>query len=252
MGMNLMESGFKPIAQIPSFSRLIVMFSDYPLLGVLIGFLLTAIVQSSSATIGILQALALSGQIDITFALPILFGDNIGTCVTALISSIGANITAKRAALLHLIFNIVGTFIFLFLLPVFTPIILKTSSNPVRQIANAHTMFNIANTIIQLPFANLLVGLVTRLIPGEDPIIERGFKYIDTRFLNTPVIAFNQVTKEIVRMAKLAEENLNDSIEVFLHNNEHTVKTIYEKEEIINELEKTYRNLFQNSLEAVP
>ena len=106
MGMNLMESGFKPIAQIPSFSRLIVMFSDYPLLGVLIGFLLTAIVQSSSATIGILQALALSGQIDITFALPILFGDNIGTCVTALISSIGANITAKRAALLHLIFNI--------------------------------------------------------------------------------------------------------------------------------------------------
>lgn len=238
MGMKMMESGLKPVAQMPGFSKLMVTFSNYPLLGVLIGFLLTAIVQSSSATIGILQALALSGQIDIAFALPILFGDNIGTCVTALISSIGANNTAKRAALLHLIFNIVGTFIFLFLLPVFTPIILKTASDPVRQIANAHTLFNIANTTIQLPFASLLVGLVTKLIPGEDEIIERGFKYIDTRFLNTPAIAFNQVTKEIIRMAKLAEENLNDSIEVFLNYNEHTIKTIYEREEIINELER--------------
>ena len=238
MGMQIMEGGLLPIAQTPEFNQIILTFSKYPILGVLVGFLTTAIVQSSSATIGLLQALALSGQIDIGFALPILFGVNIGTCITALISSIGANITAKKAAVLHLVFNIIGAFIFFFLYPIFTPIIIKTTADPVRQIANAHTLFNVANTAIQLPFANLLVGFVENIVPGEDVVIERGFKYIDRRFLNTPTIAFNQVTKEIIRMSKLAEENINDSIEVFLNYNERTIKTIYEKEEIINELER--------------
>ncbi|NPV43250.1 MAG: Na/Pi cotransporter family protein [Firmicutes bacterium] len=237
-GMKIMEGSLKPIAKLPEFSNIMTAFSAHPILGVITGFLLTAVVQSSSATIGILQALAFSGNINLNIALPILFGDNIGTCVTALLSSMGANITAKRAALIHLFFNLIGTIIFLILLPAVIPIVMKTSLDPVRQIANAHTMFNIANTVIQLPFAGLLVALVTKLIPGQEPLIERGLKFLDKRLLNTPAVAFGQVTKEIVRMAKLAEENLKDSIEVFLNFNHHTVHNIYKKEEVINELER--------------
>lgn len=235
-GMQTMETALKPLAKLPEFVNFVANFSKTPLLGVLAGFLTTGLVQSSSATIGILQALASQGIVNISIALPILFGDNIGTCVTALLSSIGTNITARRAAVFHLTFNVIGTIIFLFILPWVQIIVTLASSDPVRQIANAHTFFNITNTIIQLPFAFLLAKLVTTLIPGQPDIIERGLKYIDDRLLETPSIAFTQVKKEIARMGNLSLETLRDSINTFLDYSEQTGKIAKEKETVINEL----------------
>ena len=235
-GMQTMEGALKPLAKMPEFVNFMASFSKTPILGVIAGFLTTGLVQSSSATIGILQALASQGIVNLSIALPILFGDNIGTCVTALLSSIGTNITARRTAVFHLTFNVIGTIIFLIILPLVESVVALTSSDPVRQIANAHTFFNVTNTFIQLPFSFLLVKLVTALVPGEPKIIERGLKYIDDRLLETPSISFTQVKKEIARMGNLALEVLQDSIDTFLNFSEEKNKMAREKETVINEL----------------
>lgn len=235
-GMQTMEGALKPLAKMPEFVNFMTSFSKTPILGVIAGFLTTGLVQSSSATIGILQALASQGIVNLSIALPILFGDNIGTCVTTLLSSIGTNITARRTAVFHLTFNVIGTIIFLIILPLVESVVALTSSDPVRQIANAHTFFNVTNTFIQLPFSFLLVKLVTALVPGEPKIIERGLKYIDDRLLETPSIAFTQVKKEIARMGNLALEVLQDSIDTFLNFSEEKNKMAREKETVINEL----------------
>lgn len=158
IGMDMMGNGLKPLAGNPIFSNIMVSLED-PFLGILVGLGLTTIVQSSSASIGLLQALASQGLIGLDIAFPILFGDNIGTTTTALISSVGTNKTAKRAAVIHFLFNLMGTIIFMTLLrrPI-ENIVLKISPNDIqRQIANAHTLFNLINVAIQLPFARLLV-----------------------------------------------------------------------------------------------
>lgn len=235
-GMQTMETALKPLAKMPEFVNFMTSFSKTPILGVIAGFLTTGLVQSSSATIGILQALASQGIVNISIALPILFGDNIGTCVTALLSSIGTNITARRAAVFHLTFNVVGTIIFLIILPLVETVVTLTSVDPVRQIANAHTFFNVTNTIIQLPFTFLLVKLITTLVPGKPVVIERGLKYIDDRLLETPSIAFTQVKKEIARMGNLALETVKDSIDIFVDYSEQKDKMAKEKETVINEL----------------
>ncbi|RKL63430.1 Na/Pi cotransporter family protein [Thermoanaerobacteraceae bacterium SP2] len=238
-GMQTMEVALKPLAKLPEFISFMASFGKTPLLGVLAGFLTTGIVQSSSATIGILQALADQGVVNISIALPILFGDNIGTCVTALLSSIGTNVTARRAALIHLTFNVIGTIIFLFILPLVQILVSYTSTDPVRQIANAHTFFNVTNTVIQLPFSFLLVKLVTHIIPGSPEVVERGVKYIDDRLLETPSIALVQVKREIGRMGYLALETLRDTINIFLYYNEQKGKLAREKESVINDLART-------------
>lgn len=235
-GMQTMEVALKPLAKSQAFVDFMAQFGKTPILGVLAGALTTGIIQSSSATIGILQALAGQGIVNISIALPILFGDNIGTCVTALLASIGTNITAKRAALIHLSFNIIGTIIFMTILPLYKSIVVMTSSDPVRQIANAHTLFNTINTILQLPFSAYLVRLVTLALPGKPDIVEHGVKYIDDRLLETPSIAFAQVRKEIARMGTLALENVIDTMNLFINYNEKDVRKVFEKEAVINEL----------------
>ncbi len=160
IGMDMMGSGLKPLGDMPVFTNIIVSLRN-PALGMLVGLVLTTIVQSSSASIGLLQALAGQGLLDMGIAFPILFGENIGTTTTALISSIGANKTAKRAAIIHFLFNLIGTILFMTLLKsAIETLVIRISPNDVqRQIANAHSFFNIINVIIQLPFANLLVKI---------------------------------------------------------------------------------------------
>lgn len=239
MGMGIMSSSLKPLASSPMFSELIVAIGDNWLLGIFTGLALTAILQSSSATTGILIALASTGAIDIKVALPILFGCNIGTCVTALIASIGANKTAHKAAAIHLMFNILGTLIFI---PFITPlghIVQEMSPGDVeRQIANAHTIFNITATIILVPLSKYMIMIVNKLIRGEDEIEHCGPKYLDERLLETPVIAAGQVQKETLRMANKAKENLELSMKAFKENNESSVKKVYENEKLINVLEE--------------
>ncbi len=238
MGMYMMSDSMKPLKDIPAFTGFMMSLRHNPILGVLAGLALTSIVQSSSATIGILQALAMQGLIPIEAALPILFGDNIGTCVTALIASIGTNITARRAAMIHLTFNVVGTIIFMIILKPVIMLIGMTAVEPARQIANAHTLFNLTNTVIQLPFAALLIAFVNKIIPGEDVNDKFALKFLDKRILETPSIAVGQIFKEIVRMGDIARCNVQKSIEAIINADEKLIDEIYNNEKVINELEK--------------
>lgn len=240
MGMGIMSSALKPLAASPMFTNLIVAIGDNWILGIFTGLALTAILQSSSATTGILIALASTGSIDIKVALPILFGCNIGTCVTALLASIGANKTAHKAAGIHLMFNVLGTLIFIpFIIPL-ANLVKKISPGDVeRQIANAHTVFNITATIILVPLSKYIIMIVNKLIKGEDEIEHFGPKYLDERLLETPVIAAGQVQKETLRMANKAKENLELSMTAFKENNETLVKKVYENEKLINTLEES-------------
>lgn len=215
-GLELMGSGMKPLRTLQEFHDITVSMSDNPLLGVLVGTGFTVIVQSSSATIGILQELFGQGLIDINAALPVLFGDNIGTTITAVLASIGASIAARRAALTHVIFNLIGTIIFLIFLPLFTNYIqylqMSMGLNPGMTIAFAHGTFNITNTIIQLPLIGMLAWIVTKLIPGEDSMIEYKAKHLDPIFIEqSSSIALGQAKEEVLRMGKFATIGLEEA-----------------------------------------
>ena len=244
IGMEFLKDALKPLRGIQAFNDLMVSFGDHPSLGVLIGFLLTLTVQSSSASIGMLIALASQGALPLAAAMPILYGDNIGTCTTALISSIGASRNAKRAAIIHLIFNLIGTLLFVF---VFTkPIMgLVQSWNPgdvARQIANTHTIFNISNVLIQLPFSFLLIKIVMWLVPEkEDEKLkskEKSTKYIDKRLLGTPSIALSNSIRETLHMGNIVKKSYKMSLDSFFELDKSKVMETFKVEKEINKLEK--------------
>ncbi len=244
LGLSLMSSAMEPLKDSPFFAELILKLDGRILLGVLLGLLMTAVIQSSSAITGILVALALSGSIPIGVAVPIIYGTNIGTCVTALISCVGTSRTAKKAALIHLLFNVIGVLIFL--IPGVTNLLIYivTSLSPgtdgvavSRQIANAHTVFNIVNTVLLFPFINQLVSLVNIILPGDDTKEILGTKYIDNRLLETPTIAFGQSTNEIIRMGQIAKNNLETALEGFMKEDLELIKKVYSNENLINILE---------------
>ncbi|OEF98105.1 sodium-dependent phosphate transporter [Vulcanibacillus modesticaldus] len=258
LGLKYMSAGMKPLRGSEVFLNLMETLADQPLLGVLVGTVFTMIVQSSSATIGVLQGLAESGGVTFDQALPILFGDNIGTTVTAALAAIGTSVMAKRAALTHVMFNIIGTLIFLPLLSlgIFPSIVkfIADGLNIKMQIAWAHGLFNVSNTIIQLPFIGLLAYIVTKLIPGEEETIEYGPKYLDSRFLSNPSVALGQAAKELLRMGVLAKEALTDSITYFFTGEEKKSQQSLQKEEVINDLDHKITEylvkISQNSLSS--
>lgn len=215
-GLSLMGDGLKPLRGIEAFHELTVSMSTNPILGVVIGTVFTVIVQSSSATIGILQELHGQGLIDLRASLPVLFGDNIGTTITAILASIGTTIAARRAALTHVIFNLIGTVIFLIILKPFTTFVAmlrdSMSLNPEMTIAFAHGIFNTTNTIVQLPFIAVLAYIVTKLIPGEDSAIEYKAQHLDPIFIEqSPSIALSQAKEEVIRMGQFATIGLEES-----------------------------------------
>lgn len=240
VGMGLMSSSMKPLGQSAFFTHLMTSLSDRPFFALFVGLGVTSIIQSSSAMTGIMIALAQSGQITFAAALPMLFGTNIGTCVTALLASIGTNKNARRAALIHLSFNVFGTIIFIPLIGFLGQFIPKISgTNVARQIANAHTIFNVTNTLIMIWFVPLLVKLVMKILPGEDE--EKSLltlEYLDKRLFKTPSIAVGQVVKEVVRMGRLAYENIDDSMNSFLNMDDKLIAKVGEKEDLINYLER--------------
>lgn len=238
-GMGAMSTALAPISASPLFTQVIIAIGDNWFIGIVAGLVLTALIQSSSATTGILIALASTGSIDITVALPILFGCNIGTCVTAILASIGTNKTAHKAALLHLMFNVVGTIIFIPFLGILGDFVQSTSTDISRQIANAHTVFNVINTLVLLPFGGYMVKFANKVIPCEDVVEKVGPKYIDDILLETPVIAAGQVIKETIRMANKAKNNVELSMKAFVDNDEALMHKVYENEKIINILEES-------------
>nr|WP_304218651.1 Na/Pi cotransporter family protein [Fredinandcohnia onubensis] len=243
LGLELMGDGMKPLRSLETFHDLTVNMSSSPILGVVIGTVFTVIVQSSSATIGILQGLFGEGLLDLQAAIPVLFGDNIGTTITAVLASIGASVAAKRAALTHVIFNIIGTIIFLILLVPFTNLIgyLQTTLNlnPEMTIAFAHGTFNVTNTIIQFPFIAVLAFIVTKLIPGEDSLIEYKAKHLDPVFVEqSPAIALGQAREEVVRMGEFAVKGLEESNTYLNEKSQRYADTAMQIEDAINNLDK--------------
>ncbi len=237
IGMSMMSNSLSPLSESETFIEMMKGLKN-PYVGMLVGFLLTTILQSSSASIGLLLALASQGFLDIDMALPVLFGDNIGTTTTAMLSSIGASRVAKQAALMHFLFNFIGTIIFMVVLrkPV-EMLVLKLSPGDVgRQIANAHTFFNLTNIVIQFPFANLIVRAAEKIIKSgsED---EKTIKYIDYRFMETPSLAVPQGSKEVLRMGKKALENLEIAKRALLERDYDLADTIKVREEQINEIQ---------------
>ncbi|MDD2648029.1 MAG: Na/Pi cotransporter family protein [Eubacteriales bacterium] len=211
VGMNLMSESMAPLREWDGFTNVLTGLKN-PLIGVLVGAGITAVIQSSAASIGILQALSASGLIGLDCAVFVLFGQNIGTCVTALLAAVGANRTARRAAVVHLMFNVIGTLIFL-LIAIFVPfadwIAALAPDQPKLQISLAHIVFNITTTALMLPLAGVLEKIACFIVPGSDPVVEgKRLKYVDERMLQSPPIAVAQIFKEVRRMGTIAQRNI--------------------------------------------
>lgn len=239
LGLSVMSEMVAPLRNSPIFLEFIASFSRYPLLGVLVGILVTCVVQSSSATIGMLIALANQGIMPFSAAIPVLFGDNIGTCVTAILASIGTNLNAKRAAAAHVMFNVIGTLIFLILLPWFEKFVyLISSDQPARLIANAHTSFNLLNTMLFLPFVGAYANFIRKVFPGTVAVEEKGPIYLDERLFGSPAVALSLATKEIIRMAEIAGRSLEAAMKGFYEKDEKKLKSAFKDEELVDELER--------------
>ena len=239
LGLQLMSEALKPLGEHKAFRDALVSFGSFPLLGIVAGFFITAIIQSSSASMGILLALAMEGLVPIESGLPILFGINMGTTTTAIFSSIGANITAKRAAVFHFLFNFIGTVFFMLFFQGITYklIVYLNPHNIPRQIANAHTFFNVVNTLVLLPFTNILVSMAKKIIPGTEEL-QPGIQYIDDRMLETPSIATVSVIKETLHMGNVTKLSLKNAIGGFMESDEKQIGETFKLERIINDIER--------------
>ena len=241
IGMSTMSSAMSPLREVPEFRQLMTNFSN-PFLGVLIGLAVTCVIQSSSASLGILQAMAGQGLIGISGAMYVVFGQNIGTCITALLASIGGNKNAKRAVLCHILFNVFGTIVFFsvsFMLPLDQWMMALAPGNTVQQIANLHTTFNIATTILLLPFSTKLGDLAMKLIPGVDKI-ENDLKleFLDKCNFMDSSIALTYLEAETNRMEKLAKNNLELAMTDFSKPDQAMLGNVMYQEDIIDFLHK--------------
>ncbi len=251
VGINVMGEAMQPLATSPVFMDWMVSVQDIPALGVLIGTTMTVVVQSSSATIAVLQNLAatagpdgVSSIIGLTGALPILFGDNIGTTITAVLASIGASLSAKRAAAAHVLFNLSGTLIYIWFIPQIAEIVTAISPKGAevdvisRQIANAHLLFNVTTTLIWLPMISILAAIVTKLIPGsEEERLESVPRYLDHKIIDRPLFAIHLATKELTRLARITLDMTKLSKTAFLEGDRKASAKVMEKEEAVNQLE---------------
>lgn len=245
-GMFNMEAAVSPLSESPEFANLFASFSN-PVIGVLVGAGVTAIIQSSSASIGILQALSSTGIITWSSAIPIILGQNIGTCITPILASIGASRNAKRTAAVHLSFNIIGTFIFLvgiYTIQSISPFSFWELPIDKGGIANFHTLFNICVTFMFLPFVGLLEKMVVRLIPDQqtadevdDPAIA-----LDDRLLTSPGLAIQHCWDAVLQMGKLARKNFSASVRQLEQYNHKEAEKIREREDTIDRLEDRLGN----------
>ncbi len=242
-GMDTMSGAVKPLADVPEFTQFLTMFSN-PILGLLAGTILTAVIQSSSASVGILQALCVTGSVTFSSALPIIMGQNIGTCVTALISSVGANKNAKRAAIVHLYFNIIGTTVFILAVYAINGIFglpFWSEATSPADIAIVHSVFNITATIILLPFSKGLEKLAYLTIRDTEEQAQTedatAVSKLDVRFLDTPGLATSQCKEVTDEMAHAAKKALFYALDLIENYDEEKAKEIEELETLVDEYE---------------
>ncbi len=247
IGMGMMSGSMEPLQHSEVFIDLMTTFS-HPALGILTGAVFTAVIQSSSASVGILQALAVSGLIGLDGAVYVLFGQNIGTCITAVLASIGTNRNAKRTTLIHFMFNVIGTVVFTILCMVtpLVPFMESLTSNPAAQIANVHTLFNIVTTLLLLPAGNGLAMLAKKILPEqtEERNQEQHLEYLQPlgksaeRAIGAAAIYTNQLEQEVFRMLGMAKENVDKAFWAFRTGNSEQLAAIYKTEEYIDYLNK--------------
>ncbi len=241
-GMNLMSDSVKPLSEVPEFTQILTMFKN-PVLGVLAGAVLTAVIQSSSASVGILQALSVTGAVSFGAAIPIIMGQNIGTCATALLSCIGASKNAKRAAVVHLYFNIIGTVLFLVLFYITNAIVhfgfIDDAVNGFS-IAVVHTVFNVLATAVLLPFNKVLEKLAKATI--KEGSSTDAFGLLDERFLVTPSFAITQCMTLAVNMAYIVKETFDLAVSTIENYSEHTDARVIENEQITDDYEDALEN----------
>ena len=258
IGMDMMSSAMMPLRDSEAFISLMTKFSN-PVLGILAGAVFTAIIQSSSASVGILQALASSGLIGLGNAVYVLFGQNIGTCITAILAAIGTNRNAKRTTIIHLMFNIIGTIIFTtvcILTPLTDLIASITPDNVAAQIANMHTLFNIVTTLLLLPFGTYLAKLATKILPEkkDEKVDVMHMEFIrpmetkrDTQ-IGLSAIAVTSIRKEIHRMMTMAKENVDRSFEAVKEGKTTLLEEVREREEYIDFLNKEISKYISKTL----
>ena len=239
LGIDIMGSAVKPLSTLPQFKSAFVKLGGNPILGVLTGAVVTAVIQSSSASVGILQTLAAASLVPWGAAVYIIMGQNIGTCITAILSTIGATKNGKRAAVIHLLFNIIGSVFFSILAVIYFKGINVAAGEvliTMTQISMIHTAFNILNTLLLFPFADKIVSLAEKLVGGEEPMAEE-LVHLDDRILETPSFAIQNVIKEVSRMGELSALNLKTAVEALLDQNETKIKEVFEREKVINKLQ---------------
>ena len=255
IGLSFMSGAIKPYRDAPIFSIAFQTLGKNPILGVLTGAVVTAVIQSSSASVGILQTLALNGVVSWNSAIFITLGQKIGTCVTALISSAGANRTAKRAATIHMLFNVMGAVIFGILMFVLFSVNPSWGNSMISstEISVFHTVFNVANTILLFPFANVLVNLSGRIVKEKqadlmvadvEDILERP--HLDYRILNSPSLAIQSAAMQVVRMGELAKEHMDLAMETIFEVNEEKIKRAAIYERTMDGFEKDLTEYFVN------
>lgn len=246
IGMSLLKEAMNPLKGYPKFEEYLVRWGTNPILGISLGIVITMLMQSSAATIAILIALGSEGILPLEAALYIIYGDNIGTCATAMISSIGSSINARRIALIHLLFNIIGTAIFLLFVgkPLAAFVKYLNPGDVARQVANSHSLFNIINVIILFPAANLLVKLATFIIPdkGEDS----EFPLLDRRFFATPAIALKNAVSESIVMIEMAKESLENAILAYRTRDKEYIEKSNKLEAKINNTQREIMAYLQN------
>ena len=246
IGLDFMSSSISPYTDAPVFSEAFRLLGSNPLLGMIIGALVTALLQSSSASVGILQTLAMNGVVTTNAAIFITLGQNIGSCVTAMISSIGGSRTAKRAAVIHLTFNVMGAVIFgviSFILFSLHPVLAAHNITSV-QISIFHTIFNLTNTALLFPFANRLVKLSGVFVPEDkkEPAVtdeeSETMKHLDERIFESPAFAVETAAMEVVHMGQITMENVRRAMDAVLTKNANEVEDVYKTEQTINNMEK--------------
>ncbi|MGN0168318.1 MAG: Na/Pi cotransporter family protein [Acetatifactor sp.] len=247
-GMDTMSNAVKPLAEVPEFTGILTRFSN-PVLGMLAGLLLTAVIQSSSASVGILQALCMTGAVGYSAAIPIIMGQNIGTCVTALLSGVGASKNAKRAALVHLYFNVIGTILFMvvfYAVHAIHPFAFMEEAATPFGIAAVHSIFNVAATLCLLPFSKGLVKLACLTVRESEPVEEKRdgsvLQLLDARFLEMPAYAVEQSRTVAVTMSELSEEALNLSMGLLGNYNQETADRVTELETQVDKFEDELGN----------
>ena len=237
LGLATMGSSVKPLAGNETIVNLFLTFGQHPFLAIVIGVVVTVLLQSSSTTIGMVIAFASAGLLDLPSSVYLILGDNIGTCITAVLASIGGKLVSRRLAAGHVLFNVIGTLIVLPFIPLYLHYIPMLSGDIARQIANTHTIFNVVNTIILLPFVPLFIGLLNKIFPGKDyEKIEARF--LDDNLLPTPGLAITAVTKELSAMLGLCQEMLKKARQCTLSYNHKLKNEISIDEESVDEMQK--------------